>query len=210
VRDVDNEGYHVPIAHPGLQDLYGDNYQDDFPDDFGMRPAFAPFKEGPARHWSVRAYRNILPEVTHLPKSHRRAWLYIGIFPNLVLSLYPDQVGFYQEFPVSVDRTIQRSAGYALPDDRREMKLARYLADRIDRKTDQEDIQLIQWSWEAMQSSAFRGVILSDHESGVRKYHDQIRRMIPVTTIEREPGPGTVSAANEALLAADAPYTWGG
>ena len=23
VRDVDNEGYHVPMAHPGLQDLYG-------------------------------------------------------------------------------------------------------------------------------------------------------------------------------------------
>ena len=26
VRDVDNEGYHVPMAHPSLQDLYGKNY----------------------------------------------------------------------------------------------------------------------------------------------------------------------------------------
>ena len=29
VRDVDNEGYHVPMAHPGLQDLYGKDYTDE-------------------------------------------------------------------------------------------------------------------------------------------------------------------------------------
>ena len=29
VRDVDNEGYHVAMAHPGLQDLYGSTYRDD-------------------------------------------------------------------------------------------------------------------------------------------------------------------------------------
>ena len=28
VRDVDNEGYHVAMAHPALQDLYGANYRD--------------------------------------------------------------------------------------------------------------------------------------------------------------------------------------
>jgi carnitine monooxygenase subunit len=28
VRDVDNEGYHVPLAHPGLQELYGRTYRD--------------------------------------------------------------------------------------------------------------------------------------------------------------------------------------
>ena len=29
VRDVDNEGYHVPVAHPALHDLYGANYYDE-------------------------------------------------------------------------------------------------------------------------------------------------------------------------------------
>ena len=29
VRDVDNEGYHVAMAHPGLHDLYGKNYTDE-------------------------------------------------------------------------------------------------------------------------------------------------------------------------------------
>ena len=29
VRDVDNEGYHVAMAHPALQDLYGSTYFDE-------------------------------------------------------------------------------------------------------------------------------------------------------------------------------------
>jgi phenylpropionate dioxygenase-like ring-hydroxylating dioxygenase large terminal subunit len=29
VRDVDNEGYHVAMAHPALQDLYGQTYYDE-------------------------------------------------------------------------------------------------------------------------------------------------------------------------------------
>ena len=29
IRDVDNEGYHVAMAHPALQDLYGSTYRDE-------------------------------------------------------------------------------------------------------------------------------------------------------------------------------------
>ena len=42
----------------------------------------------------------------------------------------------------------------------------RYLAGRIDRVTSREDTQLINWSWESMQSSGFAGTILSDLEAG--------------------------------------------
>jgi phenylpropionate dioxygenase-like ring-hydroxylating dioxygenase large terminal subunit len=208
VRDVDNEGYHVPIAHPSLQDLYGDNYCDDFPPVYGMVAALAPFKTGAARLWSVGAYRKILPEAEHLPETHRRAWFGVGLFPNLVLQFYPDQIGFYQEFPISVGRTLQRGASYGLPDDRREMRLARYLADRIDRVTSREDIELIQWSWEAMQSSGFRRVILSDLEHGVRQYHDQLRALIPVMTLDAPPAPGTLKQTNDALIARGPTDPW--
>jgi len=201
VRDVDNEGYHVPMAHPSLQDLYGQRYADD-PHHFGASRSFAPFNDGTAREWSVRHYKKMLPAVEHLPEQNRRAWLYIGMFPNLVLMLYPDQIGFYQEFPVDTGRTVQRSAYYALPDARREMKLARYLAGRIDRVTTREDTQLIVWSWESMQSSGFAGMILSDLEAGVRSYHDQLRRLMPVTNLEDEPAPGSVAQINLSLVAA--------
>ena len=207
VRDVDNEGYHVPTAHPSLQDLYGQSYADD-PHVWGTSRSFARFNPGEGRRWSVKKYKKILPENTDLPESHRQAWLYIGMFPNLVLSLYPDQVSFYQEFPVAIDRTIQRSAAYALPDERREMKLARYLARRIDRVTSREDTQLIQWSWESMQSSGFAGMILSDLEQGVRSYHDQLRRLMPVITQEEEPAQGSVVRVNSQLLAERNAHGW--
>ena len=37
-----------------------------------------------------------------LDADHRRAWLYLGVFPNFVFGIYPDSVIFYQEFPVEV------------------------------------------------------------------------------------------------------------
>ena len=43
VRDVDNEGYHVPMAHPGLHDLFGSNYYDE--------PS-KPGSAGPTRHFA--------------------------------------------------------------------------------------------------------------------------------------------------------------
>ena len=89
VRDVDNEGYHVPKAHPGLQDLYGHGYSDE-PFIRGASRSFAPFNDGPGSLWSVRKYKKLLPEVASLPESHRRAWLYVGFFPNTVLTFYPE------------------------------------------------------------------------------------------------------------------------
>jgi carnitine monooxygenase subunit len=198
VRDVDNEGYHVPVAHPTLQDLYGQRYHDET-HRAGVSRSLGTLNEGPGRFWSVRHYRKILPKVEHLPEANQRAWLYIGLFPNTVLSFYPDQIGFYQEFPLGVDRTVQRAAYYALPDASREMKLARYLTKRIDRVTGREDTQLIVWSWESMQSSGFAGFILSDLEAGVRSYHDQLRRLIPVFGQPDEPAAGSVDQINTAL-----------
>lgn len=201
VRDVDNEGYHVPIAHPSLQDLYGRSYVDEA-HSYGTSRSFAPFNQGESKLWSVKHYKKILPPVEHLPEESQRAWLYIGLFPNTVLMLYPDQVGFYQEFPLAIGRTLQRSGTYALADARREMKLARYLTKRIDRVTSREDTQLIIWSWESMQSSGFAGMILSDLEAGVRSYHDQLRKLIPVFNLDDEPAAGSLAQLNSSLLKA--------
>jgi hypothetical protein len=44
-------------------------------------------------------------------------------------------------------------------------------------------------------------VILSDLEYGVRSYHDQLRRLMPVLALDRPPAPGTLAARNDELLA---------
>ena len=201
VRDVDNEGYHVPMAHPGLQDLYGHGYNDNpFLD--GTSRSFAPFNEGKGRLWSVRHYKNILPRHPSLPESHQRAWLYVGIFPNTVIGFYPDSVMFYQEFPLAVGMTLQRGAGYRLAEESRELRLARYLSGRIDRLTTIEDTQLIEWSYEATQSSGYEAALLSDLEYGVRSYHDRLREVLPVMNLAAAPAEGSVASTNTEMASA--------
>ena len=200
VRDVDNEGYHVPMAHPGLQDLYGPNYFDE-PFSKGTSRSFAAFREGDGRLWSVRAYKAVLEPPARLDEDHQRAWLYIGMFPNAVFGFYPDSVIFYQEFPVENGRTIQRSVTYRYDGEDRRMRLARYLSGRIDRITSEEDVRLIKWTWEAAFSSGYEGYMLSDLEYGVKTYHDALRTFFPVL-MEDEPPEGELAARNAALLGA--------
>jgi phenylpropionate dioxygenase-like ring-hydroxylating dioxygenase large terminal subunit len=198
--DVDNEGYHVPVAHPSLNDLYGKTYADEAISD-DLSRAYGVFNDDHAL-WSVRHYARILPDVPHLPESHRRAWVYIGLYPATVIGLYPDQISFYDFAPITTRRGVMRGRSFALPDDRREMRLARFLSRRIDDLTTDEDIQLIKWSWEGMRSSAFDDIVLSDLEQNVRAYHDRLRRALPVLALPDAPAPGTVAAANARLAAA--------
>jgi phenylpropionate dioxygenase-like ring-hydroxylating dioxygenase large terminal subunit len=200
VRDVDNEGYHVAIAHPALQDLYGHDYVDE-PFVSGASRSLGRFNPGPGKLWSVRHYKSILPEATWLPESHRDLWLYVGLFPNAVIGLYPDSVMFYQEFPDGVGNTRLRGAIYRRPEESRALRAARYLSGRIDTITAVEDQMLTIWSCEATRSSGYAGIILSDLEYGVRTYHDHLRAVLPVVNVEDEPAPGTVAARNAALLA---------
>jgi phenylpropionate dioxygenase-like ring-hydroxylating dioxygenase large terminal subunit len=200
VRDVDNEGYHVPIAHPALHDLYGQQYKDGRPS-AGVSRSEGRITGASPRFWSVRNYVKHRPVMDYLPEDARGRWVYLGMFPNLVIMLYPDLVGFYQELPLEVGKTVQRVAYYATSNDSRQAKVARYLAHRIDRVTGAEDAQLIKWSWESMQSSGFSSMILSDLEVGVRDYHDMLRRTIPVSALADEPARGQVETINHTLLA---------
>ena len=199
VRDVDNEGYHVRQAHPGLHQLYGDGYFDE-PYANGTSRSVGTFNEAYGHRWSVRKYREILPEAENLPLHQRREWIYFGMFPNFVLGLYPDSVIYYQEVPQSATQTVQRGMCYRRREESREMKAARYLSGRIDRDTAEEDQMLMVWSCEATKSSAYDGVIFSDLEYGVKTYHDHLRRLLPVMGQPAPPEPGQMAQVNDALL----------
>ena len=118
------------------------------------------------------------------------------MFPNFVLGFYPDSMIFYQEIPYSVKEAAIRGAIYKRKDEDRTMRLARYLSERIDATAVVEDKQLSILSYEAMKSSAFEGVILSDLEYGVRTHHDALREVLPVMRHEKEPSQGTIFDIN--------------
>lgn len=199
VRDVDNEGYHVAMAHPALQDLYGSTYYDE-PFVNGVCRSFASYNPHAGRRWSVRNYVKIAPTPEHLPEPLQDAWIYYGIFPNAVIGVTPEAVQFYQEFPLSTGETLLRGAIYKYPDESRETAAARYLAQRIDRETMGEDVQLTVWSNESMQSEAFAGFYLSDLEYGVRTHHDHLRALLPVLNLEAAPDERQIAEMNAAMV----------
>lgn len=200
VRDVDNEGYHVAMAHPALQDLYGHDYTDE-PMIDGVNRTIGRFMRQGRRRWSVRNYVRLSNARDTLPDDLHEAWLYWGLFPNAVISATPEAVHFYQEFPISTHQTQLRSAVYRHADETRQERLARYLADRIDRETVEEDIQLTIWSNESMASPAFRGFLLSDLEYGVRTHHDHLREVLPVMTMDTAPAEERVTSVNAEMRA---------
>ena len=199
VRDVDNEGYHVAMAHPGLQDLYGRSYKD-FSLDDGLSVSIGYFGDTPGRTWSVRSYNRLAPTQNRLPQHLRRAWTYYGLFPNTVFAFTPEAVQFYHEIPLAPGLTRTTGRLYRHPNEDRPTRIARYLAYRIDRETSLEDQQLSVWSNESMKSSAFEGFHLSDLEYGVRRHHDRLRRILPVLTLERPPAEAEIAPLNQEML----------
>ena len=199
VRDVDNEGYHVAMAHPGLQDLYGRSYRDHTLDG-GLSVSIGNFGDTPGRTWSVRNYNRLAPVQNRLPQHLRRAWTYYGLFPNTVFSFTPEAVQFYHEIPLAPGLTRTTGRLYRHPNEDRATRIARYLAYRIDRETSLEDQQLSVWSNESMKSSAFEGFHLSDLEYGVRRHHDRLRGILPVLTLEIPPAEADLAQLNQEML----------
>ncbi|MEE2774471.1 MAG: aromatic ring-hydroxylating dioxygenase subunit alpha [Pseudomonadota bacterium] len=199
VRDVDNEGYHVRQAHPGLHELYGQNYFDE-PFENGTSRSVGIFNKKPSSRWSVRNYLKFLPQDTKLPSERRDRWLYAGMFPNLVFGFYPDSVIYYLEIPIAPTKTLQRGGVLRFPDETRKLRISRYLSGRIDRDTAKEDQMLTIWSSEATKSSAYSGVILSDLEYGVKTYHDHLRKLMPVLKLNSEPAGGRLAEVNTEML----------
>jgi phenylpropionate dioxygenase-like ring-hydroxylating dioxygenase large terminal subunit len=200
VRDVDNEGYHVAMAHPALQDLYGSTYFDEpFVD--GVARSFATYNPHAGRRWSVRNYVKT-SRGADLPAELQKAWIYYGIFPNAVIGITPETVQFYQEFPVSTGETVLRGAVYRRPEETREQRISRYLALRIDRETIAEDVQLTIWSNESMTSDAFSGFYLSDLEYGVRSHHDHLRSLLPILDLDAAPDEKDMRQLNDSMAVA--------
>ncbi len=186
VRDVDNEGYHVPLAHPALQDLYGRDYRDIYLDG-NLHISIGYFNEGRPRRWSVREYVKTSEDRPDLPAHIRRSWTYYGLFPNTVIAFSPEGAYYYHDIPLSPARTRLTGRDYRLPHETRRQRLARYLAMRINRDTSQEDQQLSIWSNESMLSSAFDNFHLSDLEWGLKRHHDRLRALLPVMDLDTEP-----------------------
>jgi phenylpropionate dioxygenase-like ring-hydroxylating dioxygenase large terminal subunit len=188
IADNYSDGLHIAVGHPGLTRLFGRNYRIEANEHVDRMEGDLVDKE--SANPSERAYQHLLPRVEHLPETHQRKWLYYKLFPNVAFDIYPDQVDFMQFLPVSSTETVIREISYAVPDARREMKLARHLNWRINRRVNAEDTALIARVQLGMQSSSYRPGPLGTSEVCLRSFARKLRRLIPAARLESPPPAG--------------------
>jgi carnitine monooxygenase subunit len=192
IADNYSDHLHIAVGHPGLTRLFGRNYRIEAREHVDRMEGDLAEKE--SANPSERAYQRYLPQVDHLPASHQRKWLYYKLFPNVAFDIYPDQVDFMQFLPVSATQTVIREISYALPDGRREMKAARFLNWRINRRVNAEDTALITRVQLGMQSPTYRPGPLGKSEVCLRSFARRLRQMIPQARLEQAPSGGWAKA----------------
>jgi phenylpropionate dioxygenase-like ring-hydroxylating dioxygenase large terminal subunit len=174
------ESYHVPIGHPGLYRMFTPDFEDQHNAPRGVARGISRMREARSPKWSERHYQNLVVKVpTDLPEDDKTAWRFYSMVPNLGIDVFPDQMDFFQVLPRGPGKCTIRGATFALPDDRREMMLLRYLNARINRVVQREDEFLCKRVQRGLQSSGYTPGPLSNLESCVLDFHDLIRERIP-------------------------------
>ena len=83
-----------------------------------------------------------------------------------------------------------REISYALPDERREMRAARYLNWRINRRVNAEDTELITRVQLGMRSPSYEAGPLGTSEVCLRSFARKLRRLVSEARLGRPPEPG--------------------
>ena len=179
VADNYSDALHINVAHPGLTRLFGTGYGIEAGEHVDRM--WGDLLQRPSSNISERAYQHFLPD------GAGRRWLYLKLWPNVAFDIYPDQVDFMHFVPVGPTETLIREISYAVPDERREMKAARYLNWRINRRVNEEDTALIRRVQQGMESSYYRPGPLGESEVCLRGFAQKLRRLISETRSESPP-----------------------
>ena len=194
------DAMHISVAHPGLSNLVGASYDLEVSCNGGfVHRMSADLNASRKNMLSNVLYKKFLPRVDHLPTERQGQWMYYRLWPNLAFDVYPDQMDFMQFIPINASTTMIREIPFALKDDRREMKVARYLNWRINREVNAEDTRLIKRVQEGMRTSAFQSGPLAKSEICLIDSAEKIRQAIPIATLDQEPATEDMQALNREL-----------
>jgi phenylpropionate dioxygenase-like ring-hydroxylating dioxygenase large terminal subunit len=182
------ESYHVPIGHPGLNRMFTPDYEDQRGAP-GIGRGISWMRETPSPRWSERVYQKYIGEVTapHLPERERRSWRFYSYLPNHGIDIFPEQMDFFQVLPRGPGKALIRSASFGLPDARREMRLVRWLGNRINMQVNNEDRQLCERLQRGIADSHYRPGPLSQIETWMLEFHNLLRARIPEVRLPSAP-----------------------
>jgi choline monooxygenase len=168
---VDNylEGYHIPIAHPGLmREIDYAQYRTDTFRYYSQQ--FAPIRATKADDSGERFYP---------PGSGLTEALYFWIFPNLMLNIYPDNISTNLIVPLSHEKTLTIFEWFfhdvSSEKARERIQKAVGFSDEVQ----QEDIALCQSVQKGLRSATYdRGRYSVKRENGVHHFHMLLREFL--------------------------------
>jgi len=161
---VDNylEGYHIPIAHPGLmREIDYANYRTETFRYHSQQ--FAPIRAIKAGDGTNHFYT---------PGSGQQEALYFWVFPNLMLNIYPDNISTNVIVPLSQDKTLTIFEWFFhdAKSPRNQERVSRAIA--FSDEVQQEDILLCTNVQKGLHSATYdRGRYSVKRENGVHHFH---------------------------------------
>jgi len=161
---VDNylEGYHIPIAHPGLmREIDYAHYRTDTYRYYSQQ--FAPIRAQKAEDTAERFYAS---------GSGLQQAIYFWVFPNLMLNIYPDNISTNLIVPTSQDKTLTIFEWFFhdVSDPKVQERIQRAIA--FSDEVQQEDIGLCENVQKGLRSSTYdRGRYSVKRENGVHHFH---------------------------------------
>ncbi len=168
------EGYHIPIAHPGLMRMLDyKNYDVEVHDEYLWFEA--PFRNKMSSNRLERMYSQMVEPMPSLTEADRNVWRYIFIYPNTTIDLYPDSVATWQILPNGLTRTTDVWAAYRRPDSNPRTRLVHWLNHRLNGLVMDEDVDLVVNVQQGMQTRGYECGPLSRREAGVAWFAERIR-----------------------------------
>jgi phenylpropionate dioxygenase-like ring-hydroxylating dioxygenase large terminal subunit len=174
VMDNYLEGYHVPVAHPGLMRLL--DYKRYSVEAASIYAVYdAPLRDQASDNWAERMYQQVVRPMPGLAREDERVFRYVAIYPNTVIDLYPDHVLIWKMTPHGVDWT--GVPGLYLR--RKNCDLRTRAAQRLNlyfsQITTHEDEDLVGRMQAGLSNTEFTPGPLSLREKGVAWFADKVR-----------------------------------
>ncbi len=168
------EGYHIPIAHPGLMRMLDYKHYD-----VEVHEHYvwfdAPLRSKPSSNRLERLYSQLVTPMPGLSDADRGMWRYAYIYPNTTIDLYPDQVGTWQLLPDGVASTRDVSASYRPAGASPRTRFVQWANQRLNTLVLDEDVDLVDNVQQGLMTRGYRCGPLSAREAGVAWFADRIR-----------------------------------
>jgi phenylpropionate dioxygenase-like ring-hydroxylating dioxygenase large terminal subunit len=168
------EGYHIPIAHPGLMRMLDyKNYGVEIHDHYVWFEA--PMRCKPSSNRLERAYGRLVEPMPGLRPEDRTVWRYAFIYPNTTIDLYPDQVNTWQLLPDGVAGTRDVSGSYRPRGSSARTRAVQWMNQRLNTLVLKEDIDLVENVQQGLRTRGYLPGPLSRREDAVAWFADRIR-----------------------------------